>query len=145
MQSTMAEQLHIVTLGSDNVAAAAAFWEAMGWSRRLKDSPGIAFFQSGTMALALYPFDKLAEDCGMVDRGPGFGGFTLAILQPSPAAVDALIAKFLRHGGTLQKPAEAAFWGGYSGYVLDPDGHPWEIAHNPFVTLQADGGVNFPS
>ncbi len=140
----MAEQLHIVTLGSDNIDRAAAFWEALGWSRRFRESPGIAFFQSGGMALALYPFDKLAEDCGMVDRGPGFGGFTLAILQPGPAAVDALIAKAISAGATLQKPAEPAFWGGYSGYVLDPDGHPWEIAHNPFVTLQPDGGVVLP-
>jgi hypothetical protein len=141
----MAEQLHIVTLGSDDIARAAAFWEVMGWQRRMQASDGIAFFQSGGMALAIYPFDKLAEDCGMADRGPGFGGFTLAILQPSAAAVDALMAKAISHGATLQKPAAEAFWGGYSGYVLDPDGHPWEIAHNPFVELQADGGVDFPA
>jgi hypothetical protein len=142
---TMAEQLHIVTLGSDDVERAAAFWEAMGWSRRFSASTGIAFFQSGGMALALYPFDKLAEDCGMVDRGAGFGGFTLAILQPGTAAVDALIARMVSHGATLQKTAEPAFWGGYSGYVLDLDGHPWEIAYNPFVALQKDGGVSLPA
>ncbi len=141
----MAEQLHIVTLGSDDIVRAAAFWEAMGWQRRMQAADGIAFFQSGGMALALYPFDKLAEDCGMVDRGPGFGGFTLAILQPSPEAVDALMARAIANGASLQKPATPAFWGGYSGYVLDPDGHPWEIAHNPFVALHADGGVDFPA
>lgn len=141
----MAEQLHIVTLGSDDIARAAAFWAAMGWQRRMRAADGIVFFQSGGMVLAIYPFDKLAEDCGMVDRGPGFGGFTLAILQPSPAAVDALMARAIGHGAALQKPAASAFWGGYSGYVLDPDGHPWEIAHNPFAVLHADGGVEFPA
>lgn len=145
----MDQRISIVTLGTNNLPKAVAFWEAMGWPRRLRKFDAIAMFQCGGMAFALYPFDKLAEDCGMAGSdggaiqrgGPGFGGFTLAHNVGSKAEVDALLATAVASGGTLQKPAHDAFWGGYSGYFCDPDGHPWEVAYNPFMPLNADGSV----
>ena len=140
----MDQRISIVTLGTDDLPRAVAFWEAMGWPRKARAFEAIAMFQAGGLAFALYPFEKLAQDCGMTDRGPGFGGFTLAHNVASKAEVDALLLKAVECGATLQKPAHDAFWGGYSGYFLDPDGHPWEVAWNPFVPLGADGGMVLP-
>lgn len=140
----MDQRISIVTLGTDDMPRAIAFWEAMGWPRRARGFAAIAMFQLGGLALALYPFEKLADDCGMTDRGPGFGGFTLAQVVASKAEVDAVLARAVGLGATLQKPAHEAFWGGYSGYFLDPDGHPWEVAWNPFVTLDREGRLSLP-
>ena len=140
----MDQRISIVTLGTDDLPRAVAFWEAMGWPRRAKAFDAIAMFQCGPLAFAIYPFDKLAEDCGMTDRGPGFGGFTIAHNMASKAEVDALLAVAVANGATLQKPAHEAFWGGYSGYFRDPDGHPWEVAYNPFVPLGPNGEMLLP-
>lgn len=146
----MDQRISIVTLGTDDLPRAVAFWEAMGWPRKARQFDAIAMFQCGGLAFALYPFDKLAEDCGMTEAfedravrrgGPGFGGFTLAHNVRSKAEVDALLARAVANGGTLQKPAHDAFWGGYSGYFRDPDGHPWEVAYNPFMLPGPDGAV----
>ena len=117
----MDQRISIVTLGTDDMARAVAFWEAMGWPRCAKAFTAIAMFQCGGIAFAIYPFDKLAQDCGMTDRGVGFGGFTIAHNVPSKAEVDALLLRAVTNGATLQKPAHEAFWGGYSGYFLDPE------------------------
>ena len=140
----MDQRISIVTLGTDDLPRAVAFWEAMGWPRRAKAFDSIAMFQCGGVAFALYPFDKLAKDCGMTDRGPGFGGFTIAHNMASKAEVDALLATAVANGATLQVPAHEAFWGGYSGYFRDPDGHPWEVAYNPFVPMGPDGSLILP-
>ncbi len=140
----MDQRISIVTLGTNDLPRAVAFWEAMGWPRRMKAFDAIAMFQCGPVAFAIYPFDKLAEDCGMQDRGTGFGGFTIAHNMASKAEVDALLATAVANGATLQKPAHEAFWGGYSGYFLDPDGHPWEVAYNPFVPLGPNGEMLLP-
>jgi catechol 2,3-dioxygenase-like lactoylglutathione lyase family enzyme len=137
----MDQRISIVTLGTDDLSRAVAFWEAMGWPRKARRFDSIAMFQAGGMVLAIYPFDKLAEDCGMADRGPGFGGFTLAHNVASREAVDELLARAVTNGATLQKPAHDAFWGGYTGYFCDPDGHPWEVAYNPFMVPGPDGTV----
>lgn len=140
----MDQRISIVTLGTNDMDRAVAFWEAMGWPRRAKAFTSIAMFQCGGLAFAIYPFDKLAQDCGMTDRGVGFGGFTIAHNLGSKAQVDALLAVAVANGATLQKPAHEAFWGGYSGYFLDPDGHPWEVAYNPFVPMAPDGALLLP-
>lgn len=140
----MDQRISIVTLGTHDLPRAVAFWEAMGWPRRAKAFDAIAMFQCGAIAFALYPFDKLAEDCGMEPLKPGFGGFTIAHNMGSKAEVDALLAVAVTNGATLQKPAHKAFWGGYSGYFCDPDGHPWEVAYNPFVPLGPDGEMLLP-
>ncbi|GGE09386.1 glyoxalase [Polymorphobacter glacialis] len=140
----MDQRISIVTLGTDDLPRAVAFWEAMGWPRRAKAFDSIAMFQVGGMAFAIYPSDKLAKDCGMTDRGKGFGGFTVAQNVASKAEVDALLEKAVANGATLQKAAHTAFWGGYSGYFCDPDGHPWEVAYNPFTALAPDGSLVLP-
>jgi uncharacterized protein len=148
----MDQRISIVTLGTNHLPRAVAFWEAMGWPRKAKAFEAIAMFQVGGLAFALYPFDKLAQDCGMIDEGAGdganrhgrFGGFTIAHNVGSEAEVDALLARAVSNGATLQVAAHKAFWGGYTGYFCDPDGHPWEIAYNPFVPLAADGGLVLP-
>ncbi len=140
----MDQRISIVTLGTDDMARAVAFWEAMGWPRRAKAFTAIAMFQAGGLAFAIYPFDKLAKDCGMTDRGPGFGGFTLAHVVGSEAEVDALLANAVANGATLQKPAHKTLWGGYSGYFCDPDGHPWEVVFTPHLTLADGGSLTLP-
>jgi uncharacterized glyoxalase superfamily protein PhnB len=140
----MDQRISIVTLGTDDLPRAVAFWEAMGWPRRAKAFEAIAMFQCSGIAFALYPFDKLAQDCGMQDRGPGFGGFTIAHNVGSEAEVDALIERAVANGGTLQVKPHKAFWGGYTGYFCDPDGHPWEVAHNPFVPMGPNGEMVLP-
>ncbi len=140
----MDQRISIVTLGTDDLSRAVSFWEAMGWKRKAGGITAMAFFQLGGLALGLYPFAALAEDCGMADRGPGFGGFTLCHNLASKAEVDALLARAVAAGATLQKPAHDAFWGGYSGYFCDPDGHPWEVAWNPHFPLAADGALVLP-
>jgi uncharacterized glyoxalase superfamily protein PhnB len=140
----MDQRISIVTLGTDDLPRAVAFWEAMGWPRKAKAFDAIAMFQCGGIAFAIYPFDKLAQDCGMQDRGPGFGGFTLAHNVGSEAEVDALIDRAVANGGTLQVKPHKAFWGGYTGYFCDPDGHPWEVAHNPFVPMGPNGEMLLP-
>ncbi|KPF62278.1 glyoxalase [alpha proteobacterium AAP81b] len=140
----MDQRISIVTLGTNDMARAVAFWEAMGWPRRAKAFDAIAMFQVGGLAFAIYPFAKLAGDCGMEDRGPGFGGFTIAHNVRSEAEVDALIDRAVANGATLQVKPHKAFWGGYSGYFCDPDGHPWEVAYNPFVPMAPDGSLILP-
>jgi uncharacterized glyoxalase superfamily protein PhnB len=86
----------------------------------------------------------LADDANMTSEGSGFGGVTLARNVASKAAVDAALAAAKEAGASILKPAHEAFWGGYSGYYADPDGHPWEVAHNPFWKLDRDGRVLLP-
>ena len=139
----MDQRINIVTLGTHDMARAVAFWEAMGWPRRAKAFQAIAMFQCGSLVFALYPFAELAKDCGM-EGGPGFGGFTLAQNVASKPEVDALLARAVANGATLQKAAHEAFWGGYSGYFRDPDGHPWEVAYNPLVPMGPNGEMLLP-
>jgi uncharacterized glyoxalase superfamily protein PhnB len=98
------------------------------------------FFQSGGMIVSLWGRDQLAVDSGVQDGG-GWGGITLAHNVRSPAEVDAVLAQADAAGGTIRRPAAKTFWGGYSGVFTDPDGHSWEIAHNPHWTLGHDGSI----
>lgn len=139
----MDSRLSIITLGTADLARATAFWEALGLERRARQVDGIAFFQLGGIALGLYPFDKLAEDCGLPEAAAS-GRVTLAHNCRTEAEVDDILAAAVAAGGTLLKPAHKAFWGGYSGYFADPDGHPWEVAFNPFFPLADDGALILP-
>lgn len=136
----MEPRISIVTLGTTDLDRACAFWEAMGLTRKARQTPGMAFFQLNGLLLGLYPFAKLAEDCGL-PSGPPSGAVTIAYNARSEAEVDEILARAVAAGGQLQVPAHRAFWGGWSGYFLDPDGHPWEVAHNPFFPLQPDGNL----
>ena len=133
--------MSLVTLGVADIARARAFYEALGWTGSSPDDD-VVFFQAGGMVVALWSREKLAEDSG-VERDPGgWGGITLAHNVGSPAEVDAVIAQAEAAGATIPRPGAETFWGGYSGVFVDPDGHPWEVAHNPHWTLRNDGTVS---
>ena len=135
-------RVSLVTLGVADVARARAFYEAIGWSSRAERGADVVFFQSGGMVLALWSRPALAEDSGVSDRGPaGFGGITLAHNVASPEEVRREIEAARAAGGTITREPDATFWGGYSGVFCDPDGHPWEVAHNPHWRLGDDGSV----
>jgi uncharacterized protein len=132
--------LSLVTLGVADVARSMAFYEALGWQRSNASEEAIVFLQlstpgGGWLTVGLYAADALADDAlhtGEVVAAGAFRGVTLAITQHSPAEVDRVVAEFVAAGAGLVKAPVAAAWGGYSGYVSDPDGHLWEIAHNPY-------------
>lgn len=138
----MEQRLTLVTLGVTDLARARAFYEGLGW-RAAESPPEVVFFQAGGMAIALWDRARLADDSAVTDGG-GWGGVTLAHNVRSPEEVDAVIDTARRAGATIGREPAATFWGGYSGVFIDPDGHPWEVAHNPFWPLDADGAVRLP-
>ena len=135
----MEQRVSLVTLGVADVVRARRFYEALGWSGESPDGE-VVFFQAGAMVLALWSRAKLAEDSVVTDPG-GWGGVTLAYNVDSPAAVDAVLAEAEAADARIARPGATTFWGGYSGVFVDPDGHPWEVAHNPGWTLATDGSV----
>jgi uncharacterized protein len=134
------QRLSLLTLGVADLARARAFYEALGWRTGAAPADDVVFFQSGGVIVALWGRDQLAEDSGVEDRG-GWGGVTLAHNVRSPEEVDAVIAEAEKAGARIARPGGKTFWGGYSGVFVDPDGHPWEVAHNPHWTLAEDGSV----
>lgn len=138
-------RISIVTLGVADVARSTAFYEALGWERSSASQETITFIQLKGIVLGLFNRDSLAEDAGVPATPPGFSGVSLAHNVASPEAVDAAIAFAVSCGARLVKASEKVFWGGYSGYFADPDGHLWEVAHNPFFPLDADGHVVLPA
>jgi predicted lactoylglutathione lyase len=140
--ASMEQRISLITLGVADLRRAMAFYAAMGWDGRSPDGD-VAFFQAGGMVLGLWDRAKLAEDSGVTDSG-GWGGVTLAHNVRSPAEVDAVIAQVEAAGGSVVRAGAETLWGGYSGAFLDPDGHPWEVAHNPSWTIAADGTVKLP-
>ena len=138
----MEQRLSLVTLGVADLERARRFYEdGLGW-RRGNDHPEVVFYQLGGMVLALWGRDALAQDAHLPNAGRGFGGIALAYNARTRAEVDAVLAEAEAAGAKILKPAEDAFWGGYSGYFADPDGHLWEVAWNPEWTLADDGSVS---
>src|SRR5262245_52746050 len=137
-------RMSVVTLGVADLARARTFYESLGWRSASSPDEGVVFFQSGSMVFALWGRDQLAEDSGVEDPG-GWGGVTLAHNVGSPDAVRSVIEAARAAGARIAAEPRETFWGGYSGVFIDPDGHPWEVAHNPFWTLEADGAVTLPS
>jgi hypothetical protein len=135
----MEQRLSLVTLGVRDINRARAFYEALGWSGQSPDGE-VVFFQAGGKILALWGRDALAED-SMVSDQDGWGGVTLAYNARSPEEVDRVIAEAASAGATIGRAGASTFWGGYSGIFIDPDGHPWEVAHNPGWTIAPDGSV----
>ena len=136
----MEQRLSLVTLGVADVTAAKAFYEKLGWSGTSPDGE-VVFFQAGPIVFALWGRKLLAQDSGVSDQG-GWGAVTLAHNVRSPAEVDAVIDQARAAGATITREPAATEWGGYSGVFVDPDGHPWEVAHNPHWTIAADGSVS---
>jgi hypothetical protein len=139
----MEPRVSLVTLGVADLERSRRFYEALGWRSSSKPEDGVVFFQSGGMVLALWSREELEKDSGVVDTG-GWGGVTLAYNVDSPAAVDAFIELAGIAGATIARAGAETFWGGYSAAFVDPDGHPWEVAHNPFWTITAEGDVVLP-
>jgi catechol 2,3-dioxygenase-like lactoylglutathione lyase family enzyme len=139
MLGAMEQRVSLVTLGVADIARARAFYEALGWSGESPDGD-VVFFQAGGMIVALWGRAKLAEDSVVQDSG-GWGGVTLAHCVGSPAEVDAVLVQAEAAGARIGRPGAPTFWGGYSGVFVDPDGHPWEVAHNPGWVLAEDGTV----
>ncbi len=135
----MDQRLSIVTLGVADVGRSRGFYERLGWTAASSSQEAIVFFQLGGMALALYGRDALAEDARIPAGPSGFGAITLAYNARTREDVDAVLAEAAKAGATILKAAEDVFWGGYSGYFADPDGHPWEVCWNPYFKLEADG------
>ncbi|HEX3456193.1 MAG TPA: VOC family protein [Gaiellaceae bacterium] len=137
----MEQRLSLVTLGVSDLGRARAFYEALGWKTGAAPDADVVFFQAGGMIVALWGRGQLAQDSGVEDGG-GWGGITLALNVRSPAEVDAAIEEARTAGARIAREPAETFWGGYSGAFVDPDGHPWEVAHNPHWTLAADGSVS---
>lgn len=137
----MEQRFSLVTLGVRDLARARAFYEALGWRTGAAITDDVVFFQAGGSILALWDRAMLAEDSGVDDSG-GWGGVALAYNARSTAEVDAVIAEAAAAGATIGRRPAKTFWGGYSGVFIDPDGHPWEVAHNPGWTLDDEGGVH---
>jgi uncharacterized glyoxalase superfamily protein PhnB len=127
----MQPRISMITLAVRDLAVAAKFYEEGLGFPRMESPPEVAFFTLNGSWLALYGRDALAADAQVPARGEGFEGFTLAHNVHSEAEVDAVVAQAVAAGATLAKPPQKTFWGGYSGYFKDPDGHLWEVAHNP--------------
>jgi len=140
----MEPRISIVTLGVENLARAVRFYEAMGLKRHRGITDNVAFFQMGGSILALWPREDLAKDAGIADIGPGFRAAALAYNTRSDAEVEEMLAGAERAGGRIVKPAQRAFWGGWYGYFADPEGHLWEVAHNPAFPINAEGRISLP-
>lgn len=127
----MEPRISLITLGVSDLERATRFYEECLGLPRIPTPPEITFFELGTVWLALWARESLAEDVGVSADGSGFRGFTLAHNVRSPEEVDALLSHVARYGGEVVKPGHSTDWGGYTGYFRDPDGFFWEVAHNP--------------
>jgi predicted lactoylglutathione lyase len=136
----MEQRISAVTLGVHDLARARAFYGALGWMKDLGQAD-VAFFQAGGMVFAIWDRAKLAEDSCMQDDG-GWGGITVAYNVRSPEEVDAVLTEAQAAGATVPRAGTKTPWGGYSGIFVDPEGHPWEVAHNPAWTVNDDGTVS---
>jgi predicted lactoylglutathione lyase len=136
----MRQRVTVITLGVQDLGRARRFYEALGWETRAGPDDDVVFFQAGDMVVSLWDRARLAED-SCVEDTPGWGGVTLALNVGSPEEVDAITEQARAAGATIGRQPAKTFWGGYSSAFIDPEGHPWEIAHNPRWTLTDDGGV----
>jgi predicted lactoylglutathione lyase len=137
------QRLNLITLGVADLGRARRFYEALGWETGAAPADDVVFFQAGEMVVALWDRGKLAADSCVEDPG-GWGGVTLALNLASPAEVDAVTEQAREAGATIGREPAETFWGGYSSVFIDPDGHPWEVAHNPRWTITESGGVRLP-
>jgi predicted lactoylglutathione lyase len=135
------QRVNLITLGVADLGRARSFYEALGWTTSAAPGDDVVFFQAGGMVVALWDRARLAEDSRVEDSG-GWGGVTLAVNVGSPAEVDAVTEEARAAGATIGREPAETFWGGYSSAFVDPEGHPWEIAHNPRWTIAEDGGVS---
>jgi hypothetical protein len=136
--------LSLITLGVADVANATQFYERLGLRRSADSQEAVSFFDLGGVVLGLYGRTALAEDATVDPAGTGFQAVTLAHNVATADAVADVLAQAVAAGGRLVKPAQKVFWGGTSGYFADPDGHLWEVAHNPFWPINTEGRLTLP-
>lgn len=138
----MEQRISLITLGVADLERARSFYEqVLGWKAE-PSPPGVVFFDLNGLVFALWPHAELAKDLGMpAGNVAAYRGYALAHNVRSAAEVDAIFERLKNHGATIVKAPHKTFWGGYSGYFSDADGHTWEIAHNPFWTILADGRI----
>jgi len=141
----MEPRLSLVTLGVADVGRARRFYEALGFKASAASQESVAFFDAGGVVLGLYGRAALAEDAHVSDSEPAFSGVALAHNARSEEEVDRVLAEAVAAGARLAKKGQKAFWGGYSGYFADPDGHLWEVAYNPHFPLDASGRIRLPA
>jgi len=137
-------RISVITLGVADVPRARVFYQALGWPLSGEPEDTIAVFRNAGSRLALYPLESIAEEAGQIPAPPGSIRATLAINVESKELVDAALAQAVQAGADLLQPAQDRFWGGYSGYFADPDGHAWEVAYNPFWPTGEDGLPQLP-
>jgi uncharacterized glyoxalase superfamily protein PhnB len=140
----MEQRVSIITLGVKDLRRSREFYERLGWRQSMAEAEGVVFFQVGGMALALFPRHELAKDANIAPDGHGFNGMSLAYNARNRADVDAVLEEAAAAGAEILKPAQQAFWGGYSGYFCDPDGFLWEVAWNPSFPMADDGSIRIP-
>lgn len=140
----MEQRITLITLGVRDLAKSTAFFERLGWRRAMRQAEGVSFFQCGAIAFSLYPRAALAADAGISPEGEGFAGIALAYNTRTKDEVETVLAEAEAAGAEIVKPAEEVFWGGYSGYFRDLDGHLWEVAWNPGFALDESGAVTLP-
>jgi predicted lactoylglutathione lyase len=140
----MQPRLTLVTLGVTDLAKARAFYEAWGWRASSASQPEVVFFQANGLALALWSRADLAKDAGVEDKPTGFSAVTLAYNARTKEEADEVYALAITAGAKATKPLQDVFWGGYSGYFADPEGHLWEVAWNPAFPLDDDGHMFLP-
>lgn len=136
----MRQRVTVITLGTRDLARARRFYEALGWKTGAEPDDDVVFFQTGDVVLALWDRAKLAEDSCVKDA-PGWGGVTLALNVGSREEVDTVTEEARAAGAAIGREPDETFWGGYSSVFVDPEGHPWEVAHNPHWTLTEEGGI----
>jgi catechol 2,3-dioxygenase-like lactoylglutathione lyase family enzyme len=139
----MEQRISFVTLGVRDIDRARRFYESLGWSGQTPDGD-VYFYQAGGMIFALWDRAKLAEDSTIESDPGGWGGVTLAYNVRSPEEVDAMLVDAETAGGTIGRRGAPTVWGGYTGIFIDPEGHPWEVAHNPGFPLLEDGSIRLP-
>ena len=141
----MEPRLSLVTLGVADVARSRIFYERLGFKASSASNENVTFFEAGGVVLGLFGRSALAQDASVSEEGSGFAGVALAHNARSEADVDAILAEAAAAGARIVKPAHRVFWGGWSGYFADPDGHLWEVAHNPFFPLDSAGRLQLPA
>lgn len=135
----------MITLGVNDFARAVAFYEhGLHWKKSSASMDDLALFPLGGIVLALYPRKLLAEDATVDENGGGFSGITFSYNTKSEQEVDEVLQEVIKLGATLVKPAQKIFWGGYSGYFKDLDGHLFEVAYNPFWSFDENDDVVIP-
>ena len=140
----MDQRISLITLGVTNLDRSRNFYERLGWRRSMAEAEGVVFFQAGGMVFSLFPREELAKDATISPDGSGFQGISLAYNARTREEVNAVLDEAVAAGATLLKPAQQAFWGGYSGYFSDPDGFLWEVAWNPAFHIAEDGSIQLP-